>query len=490
MKEPYHLKSLIILLIALMVCYSGMLIIKTVPDGDETISYLCAAGNQTTYEKVLTHELFYKQLLPVDSLQALFQPKQKLFQSISQGLVESDIHPPLYFWLLHLLLLSGIPLMLAGLLLNFIFHAGTLTIWFWYLKKKNIPPSIGFVMLIMLIFSSAIADTAFVARQYMLLLFLFSGFYITWNLILTKPNLGLWIVYILFITFGMLTHYLFWYVLPFTLLYSVWQQSVKQSIYLTFCLVIAFLLFYTIHPDFWIQFNAQQTRAQPYQTKQLLERFLKIILSFIQLFFPVWWIKEGMKNIFAIIGLVWIVAVIVFLKSKIKKIRIHLAFFNKPELAMLMYLLGLHILPYLLFFTPYHATGRYYWVMSMPLIFLITAKCISEIKFITKLLLLLVSLSVWFADTHQKEQQKQEFADSLEAYKEITVTTLNRRGFLRFVPMINNKLILLAEHPMQPKKNQLWITDEFTLKHLPFTPVDIKTYSFSDGVTLYRIITP
>ncbi|TAE85141.1 MAG: hypothetical protein EAY81_06775, partial [Bacteroidetes bacterium] len=78
--------------------------VKLMPTGDETIAYLCATGNQGLYEQVNKQGGLYGKISGVEDWQSFFTIKQGAFERIAPDLVQTDLHPPLYFWTLHLVL--------------------------------------------------------------------------------------------------------------------------------------------------------------------------------------------------------------------------------------------------------------------------------------------------------------------------------------------------------------------------------------------------
>jgi hypothetical protein len=88
--------------------------------GDETASFLASACQMRALSDVLSKGTPpVGKWVPARTWQRFMQPSQALcFGEISRGLVEEDIHPPLYFWLLHLVLLVREGMLTAPLWLN------------------------------------------------------------------------------------------------------------------------------------------------------------------------------------------------------------------------------------------------------------------------------------------------------------------------------------------------------------------------------------
>ena len=77
---------------------------KTIIQHDEGISYLVATGHQNEYSRLLTNKTPpYGRFVPASDWKRLINTEKPfVFNEIRQGLENTDNHPPLYFWLLHL----------------------------------------------------------------------------------------------------------------------------------------------------------------------------------------------------------------------------------------------------------------------------------------------------------------------------------------------------------------------------------------------------
>ena len=94
---------------------------------DEAISYLAAAGHLGDYERIITTGQYpYDQWAAARAWQKFIEPKHGfVFGQIARDLARYDVHPPLYFWLLHLWTrLSGVAAW-SGLLLNVLIDVAT-----------------------------------------------------------------------------------------------------------------------------------------------------------------------------------------------------------------------------------------------------------------------------------------------------------------------------------------------------------------------------
>ena len=92
-------------------------------NSDEGISLLAATGHEGEYNSVFRESnSLYKQWTNSSALRRLILPEHAFcFQTISQDLARTDIHPPFYFWILHVwILIFGVHPW-TGLSLNLVF---------------------------------------------------------------------------------------------------------------------------------------------------------------------------------------------------------------------------------------------------------------------------------------------------------------------------------------------------------------------------------
>jgi 4-amino-4-deoxy-L-arabinose transferase-like glycosyltransferase len=104
---------------------------------DDTISFLAATGHQGEFQHIVDEELEpVAQWVPASRWQALTRIEQPLpLLTIARDLGHHDIHPPVYFWLLHVWsLLVGVHLW-TGPLLNVALHVATAVV-LWRLARR------------------------------------------------------------------------------------------------------------------------------------------------------------------------------------------------------------------------------------------------------------------------------------------------------------------------------------------------------------------
>jgi hypothetical protein len=185
--------------------------------GDEGISLLAATCHQREFREALSgHRAPYGQWVPARSWRRFVEPDAfACFGTISRDLAAFDVHPPLYFWILHVWLSVFGLQRWTFVALNLVFAAGTLT-GLVVLGRRLFGSTLSGCVLALLWGASplpAIAGTQ--ARPYELLACATVWFFVQlvvccdatlldrWRL----ARLALWTV------IGILTHYLFLIVL-------------------------------------------------------------------------------------------------------------------------------------------------------------------------------------------------------------------------------------------------------------------------------------
>jgi hypothetical protein len=266
---------------------------KTIIQHDEGISYLAATGHQNEYEQLLVKKTSpYGRFVPASEWKRLIQPeKQFIFGEIRQGLEDTDNHPPLYFWLLHLwVLVFGVSIQ-SGPALNLIFFVLSLLILFRtasiYLRE---PVEAGWACLLFAV-SPAVMFLGFEARQYELLSTIVIAFVAltTRYLEASSPSKRWDAALFLVTTAGLLTHYMFMFVALGALILGtvmLVRRGWKRLLKLYLPMALALPAFWAVHPRFWRSFFRQQESAQPFAWADLPYRFDRAAYALAQFFSP------------------------------------------------------------------------------------------------------------------------------------------------------------------------------------------------------------
>jgi hypothetical protein len=137
---------------------------------DDVISYLAATGHQGEYSDVVeTGRTPVAQWVDAAQWQRFFEVEQRLaLLTIARDLGHHDIHPPVYFWLLHVwILLVGVQLY-AGPALNLLLHALTAVVLWRLGRRLTGSPAAAWAAVGLWATLPAVAETAVATRQYSL----------------------------------------------------------------------------------------------------------------------------------------------------------------------------------------------------------------------------------------------------------------------------------------------------------------------------------
>ncbi len=160
------------LIAGLLLRVEGTLLRPSILTHDEAISLLVATGHQAEFHEMLAQKTApYAQWVPASEWKRLIEPEQRLcFREIYSGLVQYDIHPPLYFWILHLGLLSFGTHLTTGILLNGLFDCMALVAMYALAARVlDCRWKAAYVAVFWFVLFGIAFQTATVARQYSLL---------------------------------------------------------------------------------------------------------------------------------------------------------------------------------------------------------------------------------------------------------------------------------------------------------------------------------
>ncbi len=331
------------------VFYRGMFIdAKHALDYDEAISYLAAACRQVDYHTV--SKPF--ELQSVSSWQAYFEPAEPFcFGKIQEGLATADIHPPLYFWLLHIWVLAIGMHVESGITLNVLLGALTASVAYATARLVFRSKKIALLTMASYVFNPSVLLVTNEARQYDL--FALWTMLAMWAMIYAYRKQA-WkdIVLIgIVITAGFLTHYQFIFVCFGLLIFSAGhylktRQRIDFGIMVG--IVTGFLTAYVIHPYFLATFQRRSNQVVEFNLADFWERFNKIIVSLVTVYYSAIGII-----VVLLIGFVMYWGWRKQFDRFVKRVTIDMWL----VLWMLCCLLGALSAMYLAFITPAHAMG-------------------------------------------------------------------------------------------------------------------------------------
>lgn len=139
-------------------------------DGDEAPSFMAAACQQRRVADVLEESAPpVAQWVPVEAWRKFVLPKDFFcFGEISAGLAETDRHPPLYFWLLHVWLLAFGATLGAVLWLNLVLGVATGTLLYFLALRLFRKPVAAAVSVLVWAVNPRTLETGQLGRHYQL----------------------------------------------------------------------------------------------------------------------------------------------------------------------------------------------------------------------------------------------------------------------------------------------------------------------------------
>lgn len=333
---------------------------KTITD-DEGISYIAATGHQSEYDTNRPKGRW----IEAGEWKKLWTPDEKFcFRTIGRDIAELDIHPPLYFWFLHVWLLAFGTSTIAGPLLNLMLFSVVFCMVVITGMKFLDSFRLAICSAIVWGVSPSVLEYVKEARQYTLLaLFTIIMLYLVLTLIQSKkPKWYLYPLIAFVSACGMLTHYYFSLVIMAAFI-ALWfagkaADQWKKILYLTLAEIGASILFISLHPLFLASFQRQQQQAQTFFIVDIFNRAKTTITAFTSFSFPGDFTKAGF--ILLIIIAVFLIIKLFRKKYPLEYCRKKLSLEQKPILIFFIFIIiGISAL-YIGFISPEHAMKSKY----------------------------------------------------------------------------------------------------------------------------------
>ena len=379
MKNPHPLKLAISVLILAVILGVALRIVgiigKTTISHDEGISYMSATGHQGEYSRVRGGDYPFGAWVKASEWKRFIQiDKIFCFGQISYDLAHHDIHPPMYFWLLHLWsLMVGIQLW-TGPSLNILFVLIAAVFLFRFARYVLDDHLEAALVVFIWMISPAVLSISLEARQYDLLalLAIIFMYQIIKSADLTKRfKLPEFILLMISTAAGALTHYSFLFIVTgccgFLLIKLIREDRnrlIKSFVSIGFGYIISIFL----NPGFYLAFVNQHADAQPFRYAEIAPRIATISVSFLSFFFfPFRWMMY--KYICAIL---LVALIFIFFNIHRKERPGIMAYFRKEDFKihyiffLFIWLVGSQIIAYLAFILPSHAVGERYYCMIWP----------------------------------------------------------------------------------------------------------------------------
>ncbi len=236
---------------------------------DEAWSYVAATGHLGNFETGSGEPL--GRWVTAARWQALWHPQSVLdFRQISVDLARYDVHPALYFWVLHVwVLVFGVTLW-SGPLLNLVIDIATGAALFGLARRMLRDPLPAAVVTLTWAVSPAVRFTSSMARMYPLLA-LFAVLFV-WLLLVASQHrspprhaLRTYALLALVTAAGMLTQYQFILIVAGGALLAVaWlaRTHVRRCLTVLVTLAVGLALTVLVQPGVYGQFNREQAKQQ------------------------------------------------------------------------------------------------------------------------------------------------------------------------------------------------------------------------------------
>ena len=342
-------------------------------DTDEGISYLAATGHEGEYIQVINHKLYpYGLWVRASEWKRFILPENLFcFQKIGYDLAHYDVHPPLYFWLLHVWFLIFGANLLSGALLNVALFIPSVFALFGlarYCLKNAVEAS-----LVALIWagSPAVIRISFISRNYGLLV-LFSIIFV-WKIlrfsdVTTKIKWPDYVLLLITAAGGLLTHYHFFLLMAGSSLFLIARlfRSNKQRLTAALgLLAISCLLLLFFHPDFYLSFLLEQSRDHSIQYRGFFYRWNRVITAFLDFIIGNRMIQRGLIIISVVIIIPFFIIRVMNRRRRIKATD-NINFTGLSIIYFLVWIGGSITLLYLIGTTSLQQMGRRYLSMVYP----------------------------------------------------------------------------------------------------------------------------
>ena len=262
---------------------------------DEAITYLAVAGHEGDYaEMEKEKKIPYGQWVQSEVWKDYLEPKDKfIFLKIKDDLTHYDVHPPIYFWLLHCwVLLVGVHSW-SGPSMNILLSIINVIILFHIAMRLLNTSNEVLLVVVAYLLSPGVWSSTFIARNYelftllTLLLFLCVINYLKAG---SDKNIAFCLIMSLIIYVGTMTHYYFALMviavalLPLVAALFTHELTFREGVQKTICIVsataLSAALFLVTNPGFIQQVSSFESQGQGFTLVYFILRCLKTFLVF------------------------------------------------------------------------------------------------------------------------------------------------------------------------------------------------------------------
>jgi hypothetical protein len=229
---------------------NGIFTVKEGLSNDESITIVGASAKEGAY--LDTMPALADTLITTGTVQAFFARPQRLdLATVAYDMVHRDNHPPLYFWMLHVLHFAFGLQQWTGPLLNLVLGLGILWLLILLARKVFQDTTLALVVAVVWYLAPAVMQIDLEARHYQLFgLLALASFMLGERLADGRGSIGTWSLFIGVNTAGLLTHYYFAaLLLPCTLIMLMRHGSTKPTLLFVGSLLLSGLLCILLFPD-------------------------------------------------------------------------------------------------------------------------------------------------------------------------------------------------------------------------------------------------
>lgn len=448
---------------------------KRTIDYDESISYLAATCHQGQYANLVTQRLPpFGTWAKASDWKTLIQPEHLFcFGQIARDLAHNDIHPPLYFWILHLWSRVFGVHPWTGPLLNIAFALATLSLLFWLAHTNLTNPEEASVVALTWALSPAVISISLEARQYDLVALIAVLFVcrVIKCADLSKPfQLGDAVVLAILAAAGALTHFYFSLVVLGCIIFlamKLVKRKPDRLIMALACIGVGCLLFVLLHPEFYQSIILQrQYVREPFGLQGVIGRMTHVWIALTDFFLP-WHSLVLISGFTLSVSALGIWAALAGSKQPVTLVRIVGAFggTGMPVSFFFFWIYGATVALYLAFLSPAHAMGPRYLSMAWPFFGFVTVFLLrsfgSKRRLLTYLFCsgMLLSGSASVLHTIHQQSTTRDWTALLLRSDRILVDNVARGVLLPIMWQLpDDKLVFAADQTFLLDHQDMWVS--------------------------------
>lgn len=224
---------------------------KTSLSNDESVSYMCAAATAGIWETSIA-DMVGRPIAVADLQRFYDRPARLDFHTVSLDMARYDVHPPLYFWLLHAIHVLGGTTNATGAFLNVAFGLGVLLLLMRLARHLTGSDTAALAAVAVWYLSPAAVQIDLEARPYQLLALLaLASYMLGLRLIKGTASGWAWTGFTVVNMLGLLTHLYYPFLLmPGMVLMLIHHGLGKRTWYYLGSLVTSLAFMLLLYPEF------------------------------------------------------------------------------------------------------------------------------------------------------------------------------------------------------------------------------------------------